>query len=312
MRWTRCSCLGVMISLIGLASPPGLKAQELVREALASFPQDTLRVEYSHPAVLRSLPDYAALRQRYEGPRLQELEDSFASLGVQESDVEELMLGWNTAGGDWDFYGLARGRFDARALAARAADLGLAPVRIGDTQAFCPGSEAKANCLAPLGDSLGAFGTLQLLRAMLDVRAGKSAGLGADNDFAKLVNGVGTKASIWGVARGPAVADWFRGWIPNQNNLKLDWTEAFKSVESLSYSVNAGNTVQLMVEMNCTTSGNAASLRQVLEGLKLFQQMSWESQNSSTPNPFKDLEVQANGSRVLIELNTPYASLKVG
>lgn len=312
MRWTRRFRLWVMISLIGLASAPGLKAQELVREALASFPHDTLRVEYSHPAVLRSLPDYAALRQRYEGPRLQELEDSFSSLGIQESDVQELMLGWRVAEGEWAFFGLALGRFDARGLANRAADQGLTPFKIGDIQAFCPGSESSANCLVPLGDSLGAFGTRQVLSAMMDVRAGKSAGLGSDNNFVKLVNGAGTKGSIWGVARGPAVADWFRGWIPNQNNLKLDWTEAFKSVESLSYSVDAGSTVQLNVGMNCTTSGSAASLRQVLEGLKLFQQLSWESQYPSTPNPFKDLEVQANGSQVLIELNTPYSSLKAG
>jgi hypothetical protein len=304
--------LPVLMAWMVLSSPRPVAAQDLVREALASFPASTLRIEYSHPAALRALPNYATLRQRYEGPKLQELEDSLSNLGIRESDVEELVLGWTQSGDVWTFYGLAKGRFSASALSARAAEQGLAPVEIGDATAFCPGADTEANCLMLVGDSLGIFGSHQSLSAILAARGGESPALSSDTSFVKLVNEAGTSGSIRGVARGPAVADWFRGWIPNQTDLKLDWSEAFKPVNSLSYNVDTGDTVQLKVRMVCSSSESASSLRQVLEGLKLFQQLSWQNQSPNSPNPYKNLEIQSSGNQVLIRLDTPYSALQVG
>jgi hypothetical protein len=306
MKWlvrTGLLC-GLMLGCWG-----GLRAQSLVQEALSSFPRETIRIEYSHPSVLRSLADYSALRQRYEGPRLQELEESFSKLGIQESDVDELVLGWQAADQQWVFYGLTSGRFSAQSMADRASAQGVAPVKIGEHTAYCVGPEEKANCVVLLGDSMGAFGSQASLRAILDVRSGGAHSLGSDNAFSKLVSEAETKRPIWGVAVGPAVPDWFRGWMPNQSDLKLDWAQAFKPVDVLTYSVDAGETVRLNVQMDCTTNADAASLRQVFDGLKLFQQLSWQNQNPGRPNPFKNLEIQANDKRVSIELDTPYADI---
>jgi hypothetical protein len=287
--------------------PGALRAQSLVQEALSSFPRNTIRIEYSHPAVLRSLPNYSALRDRYEGPRLRELEDSFSKLGIQEADVNELVLGWQTAAQHWLFYGLTSGRFDAQLMAERAAAQGIAPVKIGDNSAYCVGPEDQASCVVLLEDSLGAFGPQSSLRAILEVRSGSAPSLGSDSAFSKYVGEADAKVPIWGVAVGAAVPDWFKGWMPNQGDLKLDWSQAFKSVEALTYGVDAGESVHLTVDMDCTTSADAASLRQVFDGLKLFQQLTWQNQNPGRPNPFKNLAIQANDKRVSIDMETPYS-----
>jgi hypothetical protein len=304
-QFLRVGLLGVLVA----ASSGYLRAQSLVREALASFPRHTIRIEYSHPAVLRSLPNYSAMRQRYEGPRLQELEDSFSKLGIQESDVDELVLGWQVAGQEWEFYGLTSGRFSASAMADRAGAQGVAPVTISDHTAYCVGPEDKANCVALLGGSLGAFGPQSALRAILSARGGSAPSLGSDIAFAKLVGEAETKTPIWGVATGPAVPDWFRGWMPNQADLKLDWAQAFKAVEALIYSVDPGETVRLNVRMDCSTNEDASSLGQVFDGLRMFQQLSWQNQNPGRPNPYKNLDIQATDNRVSITLDSPYGDL---
>ncbi len=286
-----------------------VRGQSLVNEALSSFPADTIRIEYSHPAVLRSLPNYAALRQRYEGPRLQDLEESFSKLGIQENDVDELVLGWQVAGQEWGFYGLTSGRFSAKALADRAAAQGIAPVALGNHSAYCVGTGEQANCVVLLGDSLGAFGSQATLRTILAVRDGGASSLGSNGAFAKWMGEAQTKSPIWGVATGPAVPDWFKGWMPNQTDLKLDWAQAFKAVEALTYSIDPGETVHLNVGMDCTTSADAASLRQVFDGLRLFQQIAWQNENPGRPNPFKSLEIQANDRHVSVELQATYDTL---
>lgn len=311
LRIPRILLTGIIFSTV-LVSSGNLCAQELVREALSSFPTDTIRMEYSHPTVLRALPNYSALRQKYEGPRLQELENSFSQMGIQESDVDELVLGWRVVDQQWGFYGLTSGRFDAKAMAARAASQGLAPEAVGDLKAYCLGSKPAANCMVLLGNSLGAFGSLDSLQAMLDARSGKAPGIGSDNNFVKLVSQAGTKTPIWGAATGPAVSDWFQGWMPNQADLKLDWAQVFKSVEALTYSVDPGSTVRLSVAMTCTTREAASSLQHAFDGVKLFQQLTWQNQNPSLPNPYQDLNIQASGSQVLIDLNTPYSALEAG
>jgi hypothetical protein len=286
-----------------------LPAQSLVNEALSSFPAETIRVEYSHPAVLRSLPNYNALRERYEGPRLQELEDSFSKLGIEETDVDELVLGWQAAGQAWRFYGLTSGRLDAQTLAGRSGAAGVASVSIDGQTAYCVGAGTDENCLVMLGPSLGAFGSEASLRAILAARAGAAPGLATNSRFRDRVREAESPNPIWGVATGPAVPDWFRGWMPNQTDLKLDWSQAFKAVEALTYNIDPGDTVRLNVAMDCTTSADAASLRQVFEGLRLFQQLTWQNQYPGRPNPYKNLQIQAHEKRVSIELDTPYSNL---
>lgn len=309
MRWMRQVLRAGFLLGLTLSCAAGMNAQELVQQALTSFPRGTVRVEYSHPAVLRSLPDYTQLRQRYEGPRLRQLEDSYSQLGIQESDVQELVLGWRVAEGKWAFFGLTSGDFDAKTMADRAATQGLAPVPMGDAKAYCLSAEASGNCVVLLGDKLGAFGTRASLAAILDTRQDKTPGLASDNAFMALLKEAESKAPIWGVATGPAVADWFRGWMPNQGELKLDWTQTFQSVQALTYSITPGDTVRLNVGMDCSTNESANSLRQVFEGLKMFQQIAWQNQHPGQPNPFQDLTVQTSDQRVLLELHTPYSAL---
>jgi hypothetical protein len=146
---------------------------------------------------------------------------------------------------------------------------------------------------------------------MLEAREGQAPGLGSDNRVASLVAGANQGAPIWGVALGPAVVDWFRGWMPNQGNIQLDWGKVFGDVNSLMYSVAAGNNVTLGLKMDCKSAESAASLRQVLEGLKLVQQIAWDSQNPGKPNPYQAMNVGMQGSQVSLSLTTGYAELEL-
>jgi hypothetical protein len=125
------------------------------------------------------------------------------------------------------------------------------------------------------------------------------------------VRGANKEAPIWGVAVGVAVADWFRGWMPNQGNLKLDWGKVFGDVNSLTYSVAAGDNVTLGLKMDCNSSQSAASLRQVLEGLKMVQKIAWDAQNPGKPNPYQAMNVGMDGNQVSLDLTTGYAELEL-
>jgi hypothetical protein len=295
-----------------MAWPAAVPAQDLMTTALSSFPTGTIRVEFSSPAKLRALPDYATLSKRYVGPNLLALENDLAKLGIQQDDVDDLVIGWQAHGSNMVLSGVAQGRFDPKAVADRAVAQGLAATPVGSASAYCLGAHAGGNCVVMISETLGAFGFIDSLRAVMKARAGEAPNAASDASFAKHVQDAKTDAAIWGVAVGPAITDWFRGWMPNQSNVQLDWAATFKSVQVLRYSVQTADKVILDVKMDCANSQGAQSLTQVMQGLKLLQQMAWQNQNPTAPNPFQALVVEREGTQVRMGLTTQYSALEAG
>jgi hypothetical protein len=75
--------------------------------------------------------------------------------------------------------------------------------------------------------------------------------------------------------------------------------------------VAAGDNVTLGLKMDCKSSESAASLRQVLEGLKLVQQIAWDSQNPGKPNPYQAMNVGQDSNQVSLKLTTGYSELEL-
>lgn len=298
----------ILAVLILFFVPVWAGAQEIVKDALSSFPPLTIRLEASSPEKLRQLPDYSSLRSRYLGPRLQELESSLSSLGVQEEDIDQVVLGMRPGGSQMDIYGAARGRFDEKNIASRAADQKIKPTEVAGHQAYCLGKSVGSMCIAVLGSDRGLFGSLPMLTTMLQAQDGGVA-LSSNQQFASLIDKASTDSTIWGVALGPAVADWFKTWMPAQQNVQLDWGTVFKNVQSLVYSVNAQDKVTLDIKLFCQDSDSASNIRQTLEGLRGVQQLAWQAMNPGRPNPYQDMETSTSGSELDMKLNTEYAAL---
>ncbi|HEV2424215.1 MAG TPA: hypothetical protein VGZ29_05250 [Terriglobia bacterium] len=302
--------LALVAVVLAMGSAPAL-AQDLVKQAMGTFPLDTQRLEYSNTSKLRTLPDYATLHERYLGPSLRKLESQLATLGVRESDIDEIVLGWRASGGMLAMGGLASGRIDPQQMARQAAASGVAATPIGSASAYCFGSADNSMCVAALGRSFGAFGPLDMMKAMLDVRQGQAPAVNSSPSFSDLVARGRKDTPIWGVAEGSAIEDAFKGWMPVQKNLPIDLATVFSSVQSLDYSVNPTDRVHLSVEMTCTSAQAAANIHQGFDELRLFQKVAWRQQYPNTPNPFDDLTVSVNGQAVLLSLSTPYSALEV-
>jgi len=304
------SLFGILVVTL-VAWPQAARAQDLVKEALSGFPTQTIRLEFSSPAKLRALPNYASLRQRYIGPRLQKLVGELGQLGIREEDISALVLGWQSVGAERTLYGFATGSFNPEAVAATASQRNMPPTPIAGKQAYCLEAGLAGTCVVVLADSVGAFGPLTALTSMLEALDNQIPSLSSDTRMANLVTNANKDAPIWGVAVGPAVGEWFRGWMPNQGSIKLDWAKVFADVNSLTYSVAAGDNVTLGLKMDCKSSQSAASLHQVFEGLKLVQQMAWDSQNPGKPNPYKAMNVAQDSNQVSLTLTTGYAELEL-
>ena len=304
IRRTLLSLLVVML-LAGI--PQKVAGQDFVTTAMSGLPTQTLRVEYSSPSKLRAVPNYQSLRGKFLGPRLQQLESALDQIGISEEDIHDLMIGWEP--GDMALYGYASGHFHKAQVANRAAAQSFTPTPISGQQAYCFSAGVTGTCVVILEDSLGAFGPLSSLTTLLEAHAGQAPNLNSDQRFTSLIGDVDKHASIWGIALGGAVGDWFGAWLSSQNNLKLDWGQVFQKVNSLTYSIDAADKVNLDIKLNCATPTDAATLRQVLDGVKMAQQLAWQIQNPGHANPYTAMNVDAHDTQIGLKITMDYSAL---
>ena len=295
------------LGFVGLPIPA--RSQSILEEALSTFPSQTVSLQYSNPSQLRTLASYNTLRERYMGASLQRLENSLAKLGIHEADIRELVLAWQPSQKKLVLEGIAEGRFDGGAVARQAAAQGVPATVISGQKVYCLGPEAGSSCVTVLQNSLGAFGTQAALQGMFATRSGQAPSLSANTQVTGLLNEAQGQAPIWGIAVGDAVSKWFRTWMPGQKNLQLDWATTFKDVQSLAYRIQAARDISLEAKLNCTTPQAAQTLRQVLDGLKLFQSIAWQNMYPNQANPFKSVVVEARESQVTFNLTADYATL---
>ena len=163
-----------------------------------------------------------------------------------------------------------------------------------------------------LGPGQGVFGTLATLSQITQNLNGGGVTLSTVDSFANAVKQEKSSAPIWGVAVASAVASWFRGWMPQQSAVDLDWTKVFQGVNVFGYSINTGSDIQLNLNMFCKTEQDASSLRQVMEGLKLAQQIAWQNQNPNAANPFQNLAFSESGSQLSISMVAQYDAVAGG
>ena len=301
-----------------------------MNEIVVSLPPHTVRIEFARLGRLRELPAYSDLRKRFTGPRLAALERSLEQLGLQEANIDQIVLAWQPIGKTSDavgtadvdadggivpnrwpafFDGLVTGRFDSKLIAEHAKDQNVPMSSFNGRSAYCLHA-GTSTCVAFVNESLAAFGAQKSLLEILDARDGAGANLISAPQLLALLQDVPPEASIWGVAVGPAAAEWFRAWLPGQGNLQLDWPRMLASVETLQYSMVAGEKLRVDIHLECKTTEAAAMLAQLFQGVRLIQQLIWQAENPNRMNPVHTWEVKAERERVFVRMTTTHQALQ--
>jgi len=249
---------------------------------------------------------------------------------LQEANIDQIVLAWQPIGKTSDavgtadvdadggivpnrwpafFDGLVTGRFDSKLIAEHAKDQNVPMSSFNGRSAYCLHA-GTSTCVAFVNESLAAFGAQKSLLEILDARDGAGANLISAPQLLALLQDVPPEASIWGVAVGPAAAEWFRAWLPGQGNLQLDWPRMLASVETLQYSMVAGEKLRVDIHLECKTTEAAAMLAQLFQGVRLIQQLIWQAENPNRMNPVHTWEVKAERERVFVRMTTTHQALQ--
>jgi hypothetical protein len=295
-------CLaGVGFSLL----PAFLGARELADDALRTFPSQISRVEFSSWAKIRETPGYQNLLKHYSDSDLRALEASLAEIGLDENDIDELVVGWGPSSKKTEVYGIASGRFHPEAMAKRAVVQGTTE-QIGGRGAFCSPDLEKA-CIIVLNDSELAIGTRSTLRAMMEARTKSALSARSNKSLQKLALQAQVRQFVWGVAVGTGVADCFRSWMSNQKNMQTDWVRTLEGTESMTYGIQSADHVYLNLSIKCVSSETAVHLEELFKNYRFMQRLAWRNRHHGQPNPVQATEIGVKGLHTLVKITMDFA-----
>lgn len=269
---------------------------QLLPQALATFPADTISLEFDNLAALRKLPNYQALRQQYSSDELRRVKQTLLRLGIGEDQLSEVV----TASGPNGFFGLLEGNFDVETATRNATKQNFSRTSLSGGPAFCSSSGV---CVyfpvrAPRNAS---FGTLAQLRAMADITATHSPALDTNPLFAKLLGVLNKREPILGIAPGSEIKNLLNDAAPKNLSSLIDLPRYLPDIEGVGYSIDIDGKAHLTAYLLCRSEAESQTLSHTLNAASSLQQITRLAMDDALP--FQNLKATPAGPIVKLSLD---------
>jgi hypothetical protein len=286
----------LLLSLFILANAHSLPAQ-IIPEALQAFPTQTEVIEYENLASLRALPNYDSLQQQFCGKPLAQAKAALQKLGILESQVNEMVIGTSPG----TVYGLLGGTFNGAQAAKAAIKKGLLPVRLENSQMFCPG---VGTCLLFFEDWIAGFGAPSQLKTMLQARQGVIANLSLNRILVQLMNNTANSAPVRGAASGGQLLSVLTKELSDKTGFAIDWPQFYSGISVFAYSVTLDSQMHVNVSLACKSTLVASLLTQTLTMLANVQSAAVKAGKDPANLPFQNLEVVSSENIMDLRMDT--------
>lgn len=308
-RWPAWGPAASIVAGVMLVCPALLRGQSAARDALSSFPSDTLQVVYSDLRQLRALPDYARIRQWIFTQHLRNFEDFLRAAGTDpEKNVDEVTLGWRGEPDNSNFFGLAEGNLDPDRMHDFAVRQKITTQQYGGYELFPFNSSQTRDDLffVFLDSSSAAFGRLDDLKAILDVRAGTRPPLSSVSEFANGEAELEGTAPQWGIARGSAAANQAAPWLSGGANKSTIDPKAFlTAVQDVLYRFDWSSGFSMHMSVLCKDDKSASDLAKMLAFVRSVRPSTGSYSTAASAALFQGMDIQSNESRVEVRASVP-------
>jgi len=288
--------------------PNPLPAQELAREALACFPNDTQQIAYVNLDQLRALPNYHQLRRAIFSLQMQNFEEFLRSLGTDpEKDVNEIVVGWRGPVNDLSaLFGIAQGQFrpdQAQSYIARE-KLPFRQYEGFTLDAFGSGLGRDDTFFTFLSSDLAAFGRLSDLEAVVDGYLGNRVVLNSNSQFVNWEAELEGSGPQWGITTGRAAANLAVPLLLGESNQKIDLSSLLSPIRAVLYQVHWDTDFSTQIAVICQDAQSAGTLSQLLNLWRVAVSKT-NSKPADVTQFIQRLEIQTDGNRIELEGSGP-------
>jgi hypothetical protein len=295
----------LLVALISFA--PVLNAESLGINVIAMFPQNTAELGYMNLKEARKFQWYGQFKFQSLPPRFLDLERFLDSAGADSNQIEE--LAWSleppeNISGDTDkavpdserVLGVALGNFDTEASKSYLRAHKISGI---DYRSFTLYGCAACRDLAVvfIDSSTIAFGTPQLLRQLIEVRAGADDSLIQNEKLFPLITQINGRGIFWGVLNAGGTRQALKQMAPQA----AQFPQASKLLSKLTgmvISIQGTSDLEVHLQLRSSSPEASVTISQLLQAGVLLRQFEAKISDPDLATLLGAIRIAPNGEGV--------------
>jgi hypothetical protein len=303
----------LLLVLVLFIASPASHAGTLGLNVVAMFPKSAAEFAYADLKEARKFSWYAQFKFQPLPTRFSDLEHFLASVGVDDNiQIDE--LAWSLGSGDADsgpdeksvpdsdqVLGIALGNFDSEHAK-----------NYMKVHKIC-GYDYRGYTLYPcvscdelsvvfIDANTVAFGQLQLLEKLLDVRAGTDDSLIQNERLFPLISQINGRGIFWGVLNQGGTRQALRQMIPEATNFPQA-SKLLSKLGGLVISIQGFSDLEAHFQLIFSSTEDAAMISQVLQAGVLFRQFEVKNSNPALSTLLDSVRIVPNGGGIEVSMS---------
>jgi hypothetical protein len=260
--------------LFGLSICPALHANTLDSSIISMFPRDVKGLTYADLSGSRQFAWFPQFQAQVVPNEVLGFEKFLENSQVQEPpSIEQVAWARVSLSGSTQLVAIATGRFEVEGIKMLLDSRGVSSIPVGSYEMYASQTDLGMvdGYFSLLDNATVAFGPLEGLRRILEVRAQKQANLSGNANMVKSITQVNGQAVFWSVLASAEAGRVVQHLIPEMMKFPQA-DERVGKLKQLLISVSASDEIKLDFKVDSGSPKDAVVLSQLLEACTLTKQ----------------------------------------
>jgi hypothetical protein len=250
------------------------QAAQLSGDARGAIPHDVQQLVVIDYRAMQNSSTAMELRDRVMPPELKQFDEAIRKSGLNDNhDVDELAFAMYRTGGSSDnleTVGIAQGQFDTAGIMANFRKQKVVPKLVRTNRVYPLAKTGMVLCFVE--SSTMVFGSMEAVRAALDVRDGYAAGLLTNAPVMDAMQAVDS-SPLWSVLDKTGTQTMMKGVLGEAGSV-ADYESVRKRLDSSWYGMDFQHGVKFDLTISTGDSFAAATISSLLSAAIVYKKMS--------------------------------------
>jgi hypothetical protein len=257
--------------LFGLAICPALRANTLDSSIISMFPKDVRELKYADLSGSRQFAWFPQFQAQLVPDAVLGFEQFLEAAQVQQTpSVDQVAWAHVSISGSAQLVAVGAGQFDIEAIKLFLDSRGISSIPFGSYEIYASQTDfgMTEGYFSLIDNATVAFGPLEGLRRILEIRAGKEGNLSGNAKLMNLIREVNGQAVFWSVLDSAQAGTAVQQLVPEMMKFPQA-NDLVGKLKQLLISVRASDDIQLDFKADSGSPGDAIVLSQLLEASML-------------------------------------------
>jgi len=290
--------------LFGLTACPALRASPLESSIISMFPKDVTQLKYADLSGSRQFTWFAQFQAQVVPDEILGFEQFLENTQLQQTPaIDQVAWARVPISGSAQLVAVGEGQFEIEAIKMFLDSRGVSPVAVGSYEMYAAQLDLGMadGYFALIDNTTVAFGPLEGLRRVLELRGQQQANLSGNAGMINLINQVNGQAVFWSVLEAAEAGTAVQHLLPEMMKFPQA-SEPVGKLKEMLISLSASEDIKFDFKLGSGSSKDAVMLSQLLEASTLSKRYESGQTNPELAKVLDGMVVTPAGKELNVQL----------